>query len=162
MKSNILLVEDDHSVGYLLTEYLKMKGYNVTWVQNGVEGLATLTTGSFDLAIVDVMMPELDSFGFAKKLREQGLQLPYMHDGRFATLEAVVDFYSEGLQSSANIDPLMKHADRGGVHLNEEEKSALVAFLYTLTDSSFVAEEKPSVIPFWKVGVPAGERGAFP
>lgn len=78
MKANLLLVEDDQSVGYLLTEYLKMKGYSVTWAQNGVEGLAALTTGSFDLAIVDVMMPELDGFGFAKKLREQGLQLPFI------------------------------------------------------------------------------------
>lgn len=74
-------------------------------------------------------------------LRNLAFTGPYMHDGRFATLEAVVDFYSEGLQPSANIDPLMKHADRGGVHLNEEEKSALVAFLFTLTDSSFVAQE---------------------
>lgn len=71
-------------------------------------------------------------------LRNVVFTAPYMHDGRFETLEEVIDFYSEGLQYSPTIDPLMKNVDEGGVRLTEEEKFNLLAFIKTLTDSSFV------------------------
>ena len=61
-----------------------------------------------------------------------------MHDGRFTTLDEVIDFYSEGLQNSPTIDPLMKSIDQGGVQLSSEEKASLKAFLLTLTDHGFV------------------------
>lgn len=63
---------------------------------------------------------------------------PYMHDGRFATLDEVIDHYSEGLQNSPTIDPLMKKVDEGGVQLTEQDKSDLKAFLMSLTDQDFV------------------------
>ena len=66
-------------------------------------------------------------------LRNVARTAPYMHDGRFATLEEVVEHYNSGGKyaenRSANVRPL---------GLNEEQKSALVAFLHTLTDTSFV------------------------
>lgn len=71
-------------------------------------------------------------------LRNIELTAPYMHDGRFATLEEVIDHYSEGLVHSPTIDPLMKKIDQGGIHLTEHEKSSLLAFLKTLTDTSFI------------------------
>jgi cytochrome c peroxidase len=71
-------------------------------------------------------------------LRNIELTAPYMHDGRYATLEEVVGFYSGGLKFSETIDPLMKNVHQGGVDLTDEEKSALVAFLKTLTDTSFI------------------------
>ena len=63
---------------------------------------------------------------------------PYMHDGRYNTLEEVIDFYSEGLQFSETIDPLMKNVQQGGVQLTTQEKSDLLAFLKTLTDTSYL------------------------
>ena len=63
---------------------------------------------------------------------------PFMHDGRYQTLEEVIDFYSEGINTSSTIDPLMKQAYRGGIHLTEQEKSDLIAFLKTLTDTTFI------------------------
>lgn len=71
-------------------------------------------------------------------LRNLAFTAPYMHDGRFSTLEEVIDFYSEGVKNSPTIDPLMKYVEKGGVQLNEKEKSDLLAFLMTLTDSTFV------------------------
>jgi len=59
---------------------------------------------------------------------------PYMHDGRFETLDEVIDFYSEGLVYSDYVDPLMKNVREHGVQLTEEEKADLKAFLLTLTD----------------------------
>ena len=72
----------------------------------------------------------------APTLRNIALTSPYMHDGRFRTLDEVIDFYSEGVQYSEQISPLMHHVMQGGVQLTEQEKQQLKAFLNTLTDKS--------------------------
>ena len=77
-------------------------------------------------------------------LRNIELTAPYMHDGRFATLEEVVDFYSTGVHNTATVDPLMVYAFKGGVALNATEKEALVAFLKTLTDTDFLTDTELS------------------
>lgn len=69
---------------------------------------------------------------------------PYMHDGSYATLEDVVEFYSSGLKKSPTVDPLMKNLSAGGVQLNAEEKAALVAFLKTLSDTDFLTNPELS------------------
>jgi cytochrome c peroxidase len=70
-------------------------------------------------------------------LRNIVLTAPYMHDGRFRSLEDVVEHYSTGIPRVATLDPnLAKHPD-GGVPLNAADKRALVAFLKTLTDPQF-------------------------
>ena len=75
-------------------------------------------------------------------LRNVELTAPYMHDGRFRTLEDVVRHYSTGIQRSATLDPnLAKHPD-GGVPLSEPDQHALVAFLKTLTDAQFATVKK--------------------
>jgi len=71
-------------------------------------------------------------------LRNLNFTAPYMHDGRFATLEEVINHYSEGLQFSSTIDPLMKKVSQGGVQLTPQEKLDLKAFLLTLTDPEFI------------------------
>lgn len=70
----------------------------------------------------------------APTLRNIALTAPYMHDGRYQTLDEVIDFYSEGVQYSEHISPLMHHVMDGGVQLTEQEKQQLKAFLNTLTD----------------------------
>jgi cytochrome c peroxidase len=71
-------------------------------------------------------------------LRNIALTAPYMHDGRFATLEEVVDHYDHGLKRSPTLDPnLAKHPDTG-LQLSKDDKAALVAFLKCLTDESLV------------------------
>lgn len=63
---------------------------------------------------------------------------PYMHDGRFATIDEVIDHYSHGVQMSSTIDPLIEFASQGGVQLDPTEKQWLKAFLLTMTDESFI------------------------
>jgi cytochrome c peroxidase len=63
---------------------------------------------------------------------------PYMHDGRFKTIEEVVNFYSEEVKSCVNIDNRMEFAHQGGPKLNAHEKRKVIAFLKTLSDSSFI------------------------
>jgi cytochrome c peroxidase len=86
----------------------------------------------------------LDRGTFATpSLRNIALTAPYMHDGRFASLEEVLDHYSEGVQRTDTLDPnLAKHPD-GGLHLTAEEKRCVIAFLKTLTDDRF-ARSSPS------------------
>ena len=67
-----------------------------------------------------------------------------MHDGRFATLEEVVEFYSSGVNNTATVDPLMVYAFDGGVQLSTEDKAALVAYLKTLTDTDFLTNSELS------------------
>ena len=71
-------------------------------------------------------------------LRNLAYTAPYMHDGRFATLDAVIEFYSTGLQPSSTIDPLMKKVAQGGVNLSAQDKADLKAFLLSLSDPSFL------------------------
>jgi len=70
-------------------------------------------------------------------LRNIELTAPYMHDGRFATLEEVVNHYDLGGKPSATVDPLMKHVNEG-LNLTLQERTDLVNFLKTLTDEEFV------------------------
>ncbi|MDF1696118.1 MAG: cytochrome c peroxidase [Saprospiraceae bacterium] len=77
-------------------------------------------------------------------LRNIELTAPYMHDGRFETLEEVVDHYSEGIVNHSNLSDELK--DENGnpllLNFNQEEKSALVAYLKTLTDKEVTSDEK--------------------
>ncbi len=71
-------------------------------------------------------------------LRNVALTAPYMHDGRFKTLEEVLVFYSTALhQKSPNVDEHIQPMGRG-LYLTPGQKSDLIAFLHTLTDSSFL------------------------
>lgn len=71
-------------------------------------------------------------------LRNLAYTAPYMHDGRFTSLDEVLNHYSEGLINSPTIDPLMKKVDQGGVQLSTQEKANLKAFLLTLSDPEFL------------------------
>lgn len=70
-------------------------------------------------------------------LRNVALTGPYMHDGRFKTLEQAVAHYCSGVKRSATLDPNLAKHPNGGVPLSKSDQSAIVAFLKTLTDSRF-------------------------
>ena len=80
-------------------------------------------------------------------LRNIALTAPYMHDGRFATLEEVIEHYNSGIRAHPNLDERVTTDNtRGGnprtMDLTAEEKAALVAFLHTLTDEVLVTDER--------------------
>ncbi|MCB0640342.1 MAG: cytochrome-c peroxidase, partial [Phaeodactylibacter sp.] len=80
-------------------------------------------------------------------LRNIGLTAPYMHDARFKTLEEVVEHYNSGVQAHPNLDDRMSvDGETGGppkqLNMTEEEKAALIAFLFTLTDEVLITDEK--------------------
>ncbi len=74
-------------------------------------------------------------------LRNVARTAPYMHDGRFATLEEVIEHYDHGVRPSATVDPLMQYnLQPGGLQLTAQDKTDLIAFLHTLTDETFLNE----------------------
>jgi cytochrome c peroxidase len=83
-------------------------------------------------------------------LRNIALTAPYMHDGRFATLEEVLHHYNGGIRRSRTLSPLIVEASNLGadpaeeisLHLSEAEQAAVIAFLHTLTDREFVTAER--------------------
>ncbi len=77
-------------------------------------------------------------------LRNIELTAPYMHDGRFSTLEQVIDHYNSGIQAHPKLSPVLKDVNGDPVRMNftTAQKSALVAFLKTLTDNSVATEAK--------------------
>ena len=82
------------------------------------------------------------------------LTAPYMHDGRFSSLDEIIDFYSEELVYSDYVHPLMKNVRQKGVQLTDEEKADLKAFLLTLTDYEMIQSPQytsPSELKEWSV-----------
>jgi cytochrome c peroxidase len=76
-------------------------------------------------------------------LRNIALTPPYMHDGRFNTLEEVIDHYNSGVKNSSTVHHTMEHnLQHGGLLLNAQEKADLVAFLHTLTDETLKTDER--------------------
>jgi DNA-binding response OmpR family regulator len=75
-KTKILLVEDDQSLGFLMTEFLASKGFEVTLCKDGLTGLKTAATQVFQFAILDVMLPGMDGFNLARKIREKQSDIP--------------------------------------------------------------------------------------
>jgi cytochrome c peroxidase len=71
-------------------------------------------------------------------LRNLAFSAPYMHDGRFSSLDEVIEFYSTGIKKSITIDSKMREVHRGGMQLTGDEKRELKAFLLTLSDSTFI------------------------
>jgi cytochrome c peroxidase len=74
-------------------------------------------------------------------LRNIALTPPYMHDGRFATLEEVIEHYDHGVQPSATVDILLQYnLQPGGLKMTAQDKADLIAFLHTLTDETFLID----------------------
>jgi cytochrome c peroxidase len=107
------------------------------YLNNGIEPVSDL--GDFpDMGRGPISENRFDNGRFrVPTLRNVVFTAPYMHDGRFKTLEEVIDHYDSGGNFQENKDPLIKP-----LRLQPHEKEALISFIMTLTDSSFIADER--------------------
>ena len=76
MSRRVLLLEDDPNLGLIVQEHLQLNGYEVTLCVDGESGLAEFGQGGFGLCLVDVMMPKLDGFAFAREIRKRDAEIP--------------------------------------------------------------------------------------
>jgi cytochrome c peroxidase len=75
-------------------------------------------------------------------LRNVALKNSFMHDGRFSTLEEVIEHYNSGVKHSSTLDPIMtKPGNVTDIDLTEQQKSDLIAFLKTLVDDDFIGNK---------------------
>jgi cytochrome c peroxidase len=104
-------------------------------LNNGLDADAKKTDGG----VGDITLQAADLGRFkSPSLRNVELTAPYMHDGRLATLEAVIDHYSKEVKPHPNVDGRVRRR----LNLRDSEKAALVAFLKTLTDKKFITDPK--------------------
>ncbi len=96
--ARIMLCEDDENLGMLLREYLEAKGYNVSLCIDGEDGYKTFQEKKFDLCILDVMMPKMDGFTLAYKIREINSEVPFM----FLTAKTLKDDVKQGFELGAD------------------------------------------------------------
>lgn len=142
---------------------------NVTFTQLEQDGLATFTNKcaschasdlftdqSFrnnglpvnpqlnDKGRFDILENPDDLYKFkVPSLRNVEVTYPYMHDGRFSTLQVVLDFYDSGITDNGNVDnSLLKEDGTYGISLSDYEKESLIDFLKTLTDNEFLTDER--------------------
>jgi cytochrome c peroxidase len=116
--------------------------HNVAFANNGLD------VEPRDLGRYLVTGREGDKGKFSvPSLRNVELTAPYMHDGRFATLEAAVFHYVRGVQRSPTLDANLAKHPSGGVRLPPEDLRALVAFLKTLTDESLRSSARSTAPP---------------
>ncbi|TFV95790.1 cytochrome-c peroxidase [Algoriphagus kandeliae] len=107
---------------------------------NGLDAASTDDLGVFE----SINNPAFLGTFKVPSLKNIALTAPYMHDGRFASLEEVVEHYSRGIQNHPNLGTALKDPNGQAVRLNftEQQKTNLVNFLNTLTDEGIIQDEK--------------------
>ena len=83
-------------------------------------------------------LPEDRNKFMVPSLRNVDLTRPYMHDGRFNTLDAVVEHYRTGITASATLDPMLS----SGISMSDDDKADIVMFLKTLSDKTFITDKR--------------------
>jgi DNA-binding response OmpR family regulator len=97
-KVKILLVEDDKNLGTILNEFLTVKGFNVNQAFNGEEGFTLFREGIYDIILIDIMMPKMDGFTLAKKIKTINKETPFL----FLTAKSMLNDKIEGFNLGAD------------------------------------------------------------
>lgn len=117
-KAKILLVEDDHSLGITIHEFLHMVNFEVFLAKNGEEGLAEFNHGSYDMILLDIMLPLMDGFTMAEEIRKKDCDIPII----FLTASSLKEDLIRGFRLGAD-DYIVKPFS------NEELKLRIYAIL---------------------------------
>ncbi len=96
--ARILLCEDDENLGMLMREYLEAKGYHADLCADGEEGFRAFRDNTYDLCILDVMMPKMDGFTLAGKIHEMDPDIPFI----FLTAKTLIEDVRAGFEIGAD------------------------------------------------------------
>jgi len=99
-KAHVLLAEDDQDFGNILKQYLEMSGYTISWVKNGEEALELFKSlsSTFNICVLDVMMPKMDGFTLAEKIIKINPETPFV----FLTARKMKEDKLKGLKLGAD------------------------------------------------------------
>ncbi len=135
-KRRVLYVEDDLTLSFVTRDNLEMRGYSVDFCEDGITGLAKVTSQSYDICILDVMLPKMDGFMLARKIREFNQAIPII----FLTARSTSEDKIFGLQQGGDdyitkpfsIEELVLKIEiflkRGKVELRQEAMNELITF----------------------------------
>lgn len=133
MKGNILLVEDDQNLGFVLKDYLELTGYYVELCNDGKSGLEALNENPFDLCILDIMIPVMDGFSVAKEIRKKDEKIPIV----FLTAKNMEEDKIHGFKLGAD-DYITKP-------FSTEELNMRISAILRRSQTSLVKEETEDV-----------------
>ena len=94
----VLVAEDDRDFGNILTQYITISGFDVTLGRDGKEAWELFNQGKFDICVLDVMMPEMDGFTLAEKIKEAHPEVPVI----FLTAKSLKEDIVRGLKIGAD------------------------------------------------------------
>ena len=137
IKKKILLVEDDINLGTILKDFLIIKNYDVDHVLNGVEGLNAYYNNSYELLILDIMMPKKDGFTLATEIRKLDKKTPII----FLSAKSLVEDRIKGLKLGGD-DYLTKP-------FSSEE---LLLRIENIFKRVFVSSQKKIIVEFLTIG----------
>ncbi len=91
--ARIFYVEDDETLGFVTKDNLELSGFKVTHFKNGVNAIEAFNNDDFDLCLLDVMLPGIDGFEIAKRIRTKNIQIPIL----FLTAKSMKEDRIQGL-----------------------------------------------------------------
>ena len=135
-KGRILYVEDDLTLSFVTRDNLEMRGYSVDFCEDGVTALEKVTTQTYDLCILDVMLPRMDGFTLARKIREFNEAIPIIfltarstHEDKIFGLQQGGDDY---ITKPFSIEELTLKIDiflkRSKIEFRPEPKNEVISF----------------------------------
>jgi DNA-binding response OmpR family regulator len=98
MKPHLLYVEDDESLSFVTKDNLELQGYEITYCENGTKAMDMVRRQSFDLCVLDVMLPGVDGFTIAAEIRKTNADVPII----FLTAKSLKDDKIHGLKIGAD------------------------------------------------------------
>ena len=104
--NKIFLVEDDLSFGGVLKLYFELDDFNVTWIDDGFQAVSSFKSNIYDICLLDVMLPDLDGFSLAKKIKQIQDDIPII----FLTAKSLKEDFVEGYKLGAD-DYITKYFD---------------------------------------------------
>lgn len=98
VEAKLFIAEDDPNLGQILKEYLEIKGYNADWARDGEEGSRMIRDNSYDLCVLDIMMPKKDGFTLAREIQKSRNPVPFI----FLTAKSLKGDTIHGLEIGAD------------------------------------------------------------
>ncbi|MDE6071324.1 MAG: response regulator transcription factor [Muribaculaceae bacterium] len=150
MGNKILFVEDEEDLTLIVADTLRGQGYDVITAANGMEGLEKFKTEAADIVVADVMMPKMDGFTMAKKIRILSPTVPLL----FLTAKSAIDDVEEGFEIGAN-DYLKKPFElrelivrikallrRYNTNRSEDIKFSIGRYIFNVTTQTLSLDER--------------------
>lgn len=152
-KLNIFLVEDDANLGTILKEALEMSDYNVSLYKDGEEGWTNFTKSTYDLCLLDVMMPKRDGFSLATEIRKVDTTVPII----FLSAKSMKEDKIEGFKVGADdyitkpfsmeelelrIGAILRRTTKNQFDTNEQKLFSIGKFMFNFDDRSLTIGDK--------------------